>query len=278
MKALVVYKNETAACTIASELNDLLLSRGLFSDTIASRALPSITCPEADVAFVLGGDGTIIHAAIDLAGRGIPLVGINLGQIGFLSSMEPDNLPGCIDRILTRNYTIQKRMILRAKVTADNGAIQQWDALNDIVIKSCESHPITITVRKNYEFYSSYRGDGLICATPTGSTAYSYSAGGPVIDLDLPALALTPICPHMSSFRSVVLGLDSELGFCLESKYKSGLYVDGSKKLFLHQGDNISIKNSGLEALFINFTNGSNAERIACKHKELPNRLLFNYI
>ncbi len=278
MQAMVVYKNDPIACKIAGELSDLLRSRGLTVETIASQTLIGMPCPHADLAFVLGGDGTLIHTAIDLAGRDIPIVGINLGQVGFLSSIEPDGLTGSLDKILTRDYTIQKRIILKATVMTGNEAIQQWDLLNDIVIKSGAAHPISITIRKNKEFYCSYRGDGLICATPTGSTAYSYSAGGPVVDLALPALVVTPICPHMGNFRSVVVGLESQLEFCLESSYESGLYVDGNQGFLLHKGDNVSIKKSGKEALFVNLANAANAERIARKRKELDNRLVLNYI
>ncbi|HEX3011473.1 MAG TPA: NAD(+)/NADH kinase, partial [Syntrophomonadaceae bacterium] len=230
MKALVVYKNDTTAYNTAYELNDLLLARGLTAETMESRFLTNINCPLADLAFVLGGDGTIIHTAVSLAGRDIPIAGINLGQVGFLSSIEPNELTAGINKILAGNYIIQKRSIVQAGVIRTGKTITKSFAINDLVVKSSAAHPISITIRLNKQLYSRFRGDGLICATPSGSTAYSYSAGGPVIDLNLPALVITPICPHMSNFRSVVVSSDSELEFILDTDYETGLYIDGRKK------------------------------------------------
>jgi NAD+ kinase len=278
MKALVVYKNDTAAYNMASELYNTLFSRGLTVKLIESRILTNITCPVADLAFVLGGDGTMINSVLCLAYRDIPVVGINFGEVGFLSSIEPDELTGCIDKILAKHYVIQKRMIIKASIISDYETIQQWNALNDVVIKTCVAHPISITMRLNDEFYNRFRGDGLICATPSGSTAYSYSAGGPVIDLALPALVVTPICSHMSNFRSVVVSSESELGFNLETDYETGLYIDGKKKLSLKKGDYISIENADKEAQFIKLAPFNNAERIASKRKQLNIKLALNSI
>jgi len=273
MKALVIYKNDTAAYTLACELNNMLIVRGLTVKLIKSRALTEVTCPQADFAFVLGGDGTMISSALFLADRVIPIIGINCGTVGFLSSIEPDELPICIDRILCKHYSIQKRMIISASLTSNSETINQWNALNDVVVKTCVAHPISITIRLNEENYTSFRGDGLICATPSGSTAYSYSAGGPIIDLALSALVITPICPHMANFRSVVVSSEAELGFRLDTDYEAGLYIDGKKKISLQKDDYISIKNEGKEACFIKLTPTNNAERVIYKRKQITNKL-----
>ena len=273
MKALIVYKNDTAAYVLACELNNTLLARGLTVKLIESKAFTEINCPMADLAFVLGGDGTMISSALCLAGRDIPTVGINFGKVGFLSSIEPDELMGCIDKILAKHYAIQKRMIIKASINTNNETRYQCYALNDIVVKTCVAHPISITIRLNDEIYSSFRGDGLICATPSGSTAYSYSAGGPVIDLALPALVITPICPHMGNFRSVVVNAESKLEFCLDTNFETGLYIDGKKMISMQKGDYISIENSGIEASFVKLDPGNNAERIISKRKQSNRKL-----
>ncbi|MEN6327423.1 MAG: NAD(+)/NADH kinase [Syntrophomonas sp.] len=273
MKVLIIYKNDTEAYTMACELNKVLLARGLTVKLLEIRTLNKFNCPLADLAFVLGGDGTMISSALYLAGRDIPIVGINFGKVGFLSSIEPDELTVCIDNVLAKHYDIQKRMIIMASVVRNCKTLHQWKALNDIVVKTCIAHPISITIQLNEKFYSSFRGDGLICATPSGSTAYSYSAGGPVIDLALPALVITPICPHMANFRSVVVSSESKLGFCLDTDYESKLYIDGKQKISLHKGDYISIENSGIEAGFIKLAPFNNAEGIINKRKQLNRRL-----
>lgn len=269
MKALIIYKNDTAAYAKACELDNMLLARGLTTTLIESRALTKTDILQADLAFVLGGDGTVINSAISLAGRDIPIAGINFGRVGFLSSMEPDELAGCLDRILAGHYLTQKRMIIRASVISEGETRYQWNALNDIVIKTCMGHPISMNIRLNDENYCTFRGDGLICATPSGSTAYSYSAGGPIIDLDLPALVITPICPHMSIFRAVVVSAESRLGLVMDSEYESRLYIDGKKGIYIRKGDCISIENSGLEAGFIKLGAVNNAARVIYKRHQL---------
>lgn len=273
MKALIIYKNDATAYAMACELNNSLLARGLKVKLLESRTFTEINCPMADLAFVLGGDGTIISSALGLAGRDIPVAGINFGEVGFLSSIEPDELTAGIDKILNKRYVIQKRMIIKASIISNSETRHQWRALNDIVVKTSIAHPISITIRLNDEFYSRFRGDGLICATPSGSTAYSYSAGGPIIDLALPALVITPICSHMSNFRSVVINPESRLEFYLDTDYETGCFIDGNKMTSLKQGDHISIENSGIEASFIKFSSVANAERIKYKRQQAKRRM-----
>jgi Predicted sugar kinase len=273
VKTLIIYKNDTAAHSLACALNKELLNRGLNVKMVESRALSGQNCPAADLAFVLGGDGTIINSALCLAGRDIPIAGINFGKVGFLSSLEPNELTGCLDKILAKHYTIQKRMIIRASVRTNSEKKNQYYALNDIVVKTCAAHPISITTRLNGRIHCSFRGDGLICATPSGSTAYSYSAGGPVIDLELPALVITPICPHMDNFRSVVVRAESKLEFYLDTNFETGLFIDGEKIMLMQKGDCVSIEHTDMEASFVKLVPGNNAERIFLKRREFNKKL-----
>ncbi len=273
MKTLIVYKNDTPANALAYELNNNLKNRGINVKLIESQAFTEFNCPAADIAFVLGGDGTMMKCAPRLAGRDIPIAGINFGKVGFLSSIEPNELMGCLDKILAKHYTIQKRMIIRASVKTNSEKRHQGYALNDIVVKSCVAHPISVTVRLNAEIYCSFRGDGLICATPSGSTAYSYSAGGPVIDLGLPALVITPICPHMDNYRSVVVSAESKLEFYLDTNFETGLFIDGEKMMPMQKNDCVSIEPAGIEASFVKLVPGNNAERIFFKRKQTNRKL-----
>lgn len=163
-----------------------------------------------DLIIVLGGDGTILSVARDINSRyNIPILGVNIGNLGFLSSIEFKELDNALEKLKNREYNIQRRMLLKCESSNTEKPLR---ALNDIVIaKGTLSRIIKFEIYIDGKLYSTFKGDGLIIATPTGSTAYSFSAGGPFIYPDVDVITLTPICPHTKSMHPIVLNSNSSI-------------------------------------------------------------------
>ncbi|NLP37742.1 MAG: NAD(+)/NADH kinase [Firmicutes bacterium] len=171
-------------------------------ETIPAEAFAGIV----DIVIVLGGDGTILRAARRFSGMNLPLLGVNLGQMGFLAEVEPPNLEKALQKILAGNYKAEHRLMLSARVIRDGRPVSEHTALNDIVIsKGQSSRIIYLDTYVNDKHLETYPSDGIIIATPTGSTGYSLSAGGPIVNPALDVMIITPICPHLLHHRSVIV-------------------------------------------------------------------------
>ncbi len=263
MRVAVVYKNDLRARKLAIELGDNLMNRGIEHCLLDSMRLAETAAQlPVDFIFVLGGDGTLLQTARCLAGAGTPIMGVNLGTVGFLSSVEPESLQFCLDAILHREYDLEARIMIDAAVTRDDQVLYRGTALNDVVLRSRAPHAILVELRIDGKPHTTYRGDGIICATPTGSTAYSFSAGGPVIDTGLEALAITPICSHLSSSRPLVVNASSQLTLKLGSDYSTDLAVDGLEEFSLRKGDLVQIERSSLVTNLVHLQQVSRLERI----------------
>ncbi|MDI6870035.1 MAG: NAD(+)/NADH kinase [Bacillota bacterium] len=208
----------------------------------------AVLAEEVEAAVVLGGDGTLLSAAKPLAREGKPLLGINLGHLGFLSEIEIGEAEEALDRLLRGDYTIERRMMLVATVMRRGCAVEQHHALNDVVVnRGAVARIITLEAVAGDERIERFRGDGLIVATPTGSTAYSLAAGGPILAPQLEAILLTPICPHTLYARSLVLRPDARLKIrVLASSEEVALTVDGQVGQALTTGDELTIERSPL--------------------------------
>ncbi len=168
--------------------------------------------PGADLAIAVGGDGTLLGVARIAATHGVPLVGVNLGTLGFLTDVPKDELSELINAILDGRYTEEKRLMLDAEVKRDDEIVFDAVALNDVVIsRGAMGTMIEFAVAVDGEFIYSLRADGLIVATPTGSTAYALSSGGPILHPTLPAISLVPISPHTLSNRPIAIASTSEV-------------------------------------------------------------------
>ncbi len=166
---------------------------------------------DADIAVAIGGDGTILHCANHLIGTSAKLLGINTGRLGFLASMEQDQI-GEIARLQTGDYRVSKRMLLHGVLrNAVGETVEDFTALNDIVISRNYSRVIDLTVSRNGEILGQYRADGVIFSTPTGSTAYAFSAGGPIIEPEFSCVEMTLICPHAMAARPILFSPHNEL-------------------------------------------------------------------
>lgn len=205
-----------------------------------------------DIAVTVGGDGTIIHNAKYAALYHKPLLGINLGRVGFVANIEPDEMEE-LKKIVSGDYRIQKRMLLEITVDKD-GEKQKFTAVNEAVLhRDSLSNMVDFSVELNGERIISYRADGMMFSTPTGSTAYSFSAGGPVIEPDMHCILLTPVCPHALSSRQVVFGENSVLSARVhpDSTLKCYMTVDGQNYIPISSDDTITVKKSPLELQLI---------------------------
>ncbi len=198
-----------------------------------------------DAMIILGGDGTILQEATDCAIRSIPVLGINLGKIGFLTEIEEENLEEALDKLLTEDYRIEERMLLNFEIHKDGTCIYTNHALNDVVVsKSAGARLIEMELYADTELMYRYIADGLIIATPTGSTGYSISAGGPVVDPNMELYVATPICAHMLSVRSAVLSADKPIVIRLDSTYPDNeavINADGNVHGYISGADEVHI-------------------------------------
>ena len=204
---------------------------------------------KTDLVIVLGGDGTILKVARWVVPFGVPILGINLGQFGFLSQVRVKDLYSVLTKVLKKDYYIEKRILLSAKVVKSISLKKKKDiklsflSLNDIVVKNAVSaRVINLKVKLGDKQITEWVGDGLIVATPTGSTAYSLAAFGPIVYPTLPVLIVTPICPHLLSFRSLVLADSEVISIQVKSKSNVMLSIDGQEEINLGHNDIIQIK------------------------------------
>ncbi len=188
-----------------------------------------------DLSIVVGGDGTMLHVARSLAPYSVPLVGVNMGRLGFLTDISLNEMHEDIGRILDGEYEIEQRMMVNAEVIRNDEVIYSDNAFNDMVIgKSDMERLIEIQTYVDGDFVTKLRADGIIVATPTGSTAYALSAGGPIMHPQLEALIMVPICPHMLSQRPIALRASSIIDFNLINICERCAYVSLDGKIVFH--------------------------------------------
>jgi NAD+ kinase len=197
-----------------------------------------------DLAVVVGGDGTLLAGARLLAGREIPILAINYGGLGFLTAVTIQELYTDLERVLAGEFISDRRMMIEVTQMRSGAAIASHRALNDVVInKGTPAHMIEVEVRVDDEYMSTFRADGLIVATPTGSTAYNLSAGGPIVHPKLSAVLMTPICSHTLTNRPIVLPEEVRIVVTFNSQGEEGVYatVDGQVGLLLEGGDQLEV-------------------------------------
>ncbi|MGN0489197.1 MAG: NAD(+)/NADH kinase [Ruminococcus sp.] len=199
-----------------------------------------------DIAVTVGGDGTIIHNAKYAANANKPLIGVNVGRLGFAADVEPEHIDELLN-LLTGDYNIQNRMLLEVEVLHSNGTSESFIAVNDaIVARGQMSRIIDLTVFLNDSKITTYRADGLLFSTPTGSTAYALSAGGPVIYPEMECILITPVCPHSLISRPVLLNSDANLSVKVKAPENASiiLTIDGEINITLTDSDIVKIKKS----------------------------------
>jgi NAD+ kinase len=257
---VVAKKGEPEAIEAVRELLRLLEGRGsefFVESEVASvlkikgyqrKDIPSM----ADIIIVFGGDGTLLGVARLVGNLGIPILGVNLGGLGFITELSRDEVRGNIEMIFSEKCCFEERIMLSADVYRERKRIVQHNALNDVVLnKSALSRMVELDININKQYISTIRADGLIISTPTGSTAHSLSAGGPILYPTLESFLMTPICPHTLTSRPIVL---PDI-FTLEIKIKSGedvyLTLDGQAGFPLKIDDSVRIKKADYKTKFL---------------------------
>jgi NAD+ kinase len=210
---------------------------------------------KADVLLVLGGDGTMLNAARLAGERGIPILGVNMGGLGFLTEVRLENLYPSLERVFANDFVLDERLMLRTHIHRHGETVAQGEVLNDVVIsKGTLARMIELKIAIQGRFVTNLRGDGLIVSSPTGSTAYSLSAGGPIIDPAVQSLILTPICPHTLTHRPLIVPGNAEIEVTLTTKDDGAMAtLDGQVGVAITQGDTVVIQTSEHRTRLIRF-------------------------
>jgi len=198
----------------------------------------------ADLVVVLGGDGTLLSVARLVGKREVPILGVNLGSLGFLTEIPVSGIYGALESYLSGDSTISERMMLSVVLLRDGVEIGAWEALNDAVInKGAPAKIVTMDASVDGSFLATFKADGLIVSSPTGSTGYSLSANGPIVDPALDCLLITPICSHTLTNRPIVVGADAEITVTLDSRVENVmLTLDGQVGIPLEYRDVIVVR------------------------------------
>lgn len=253
-KTGIIYNAEhKSAEKVACELETILLAKGfpqVVKYKIPDKKEKFFADNDLGMAFIIGGDGTFLGAARYFAPYGIPLFGINTGRLGFLSQTNPANIKEGIEKIINGNFIIEERLMIKV---CHEDKEEYGTALNDVVIKGGEiSRTARLFLYINGRHVCDYRADGLIISTPTGSTAYTLSAGGPVVVPELEAFVIVPICPHSLTTRPIVIPADEqiEVRFNVDSSF---IYVtnDGQETIKIADEKSILITRSGYKAKLV---------------------------
>jgi NAD+ kinase len=201
---------------------------------------------KVDLVFVLGGDGTLLGVARHLAVHKLPILGINLGNLGFLSEAEPEDLHSAVDRVLRGDYHLEQRMMIEASIIRNGQVIHENIALNDVgIAKGSFGRMITLSVFVDDMFVDKYSGDGLIVSTPTGSTAYSLSCGGPIVSPNINVILVTPICPHRLNSRPFLVQKNQSVRVEVSATHNDmGVTIDGQVGYRVERNDTILIRKS----------------------------------
>ena len=209
---------------------------------------------KVDLLMVLGGDGTVIRAVRNMKDFSVPMFGINMGRLGFLVGTAPENINSACQMLWETKFTLDKRMLLHTEIIRDGKVLETFVSLNEMVVgQSSVARLVELSVKVNDELIADFRSDGLIVATPTGSTAHSLSAGGPILHPKMEAFILTPICPHSFNQKPIVITSEKIIEVAPMGKGKEDfcITIDGQISQDLEKGDIIRIKKHPYKAKFL---------------------------
>lgn len=253
---IAVKPNDEQALQLAGELRAWLKSRGclVIFEAQSLGGLPADAyAPIEDMAdqvglmIVLGGDGSLLSAGRNFIGKSTPILGINLGRLGFLTDTPIGNMFDTVQDILDGNLKTRRHFSLQADAWRGNQHLGTGHAMNDVILqRATQPRMIELEMYARDQFMFRMRGDGIVLATPAGSTAYALSAGGPIVHPDIDAISVVPVCPHSLSNRPIVIPASDTIELRLtESHIAAGLNLDGREHLELQQGDRVRIRKSG---------------------------------
>ncbi|GFO60373.1 NAD kinase [Geomonas silvestris] len=257
--AIIAKVHDPRCLGVAEELIDWLtqreivprveehLSKQLRHPGLAESAESSEVATGADLVVVLGGDGTLIAACRMVGSREVPILGVNLGSLGFLTEITLDEMYPAMERCLAGDFELSQRMMLLAQVLRGGEQIERHRVLNDVVInKGALARIVDMETSVDGRHLTTFKADGLIISTPTGSTGYSLSANGPIIHPALNCISITPICPHTLTNRPLVVGADASIAIRIDAQEDEAVFLtlDGQVGVKLICGDQVHIKKS----------------------------------
>ncbi|MBI5047615.1 MAG: NAD(+)/NADH kinase [Deltaproteobacteria bacterium] len=251
---IVAKLNKPEAVKISHDIVKWLTDRGVevyLDNELAARLSHPKSCsatklPDAvELIIVLGGDGTMLYAARLIGENKIPILGVNLGNLGFLTAIKMNEIYPVLDRVIKDDFETEERMMLSVRMQRNDGSVSKYTILNDVVIKGALARLISVEARINKEYVTTYRADGLIISTPTGSTAYSLSAGGPILYPTIHSIIVAPICPFNLTNRPVVIPDWMTVEISPRPDHDNVmLTLDGQVDIPLKRGDIIEVKRS----------------------------------
>lgn len=255
---VIANMNKDEGLKMASSVTEYLRSKGcqaekagisrVYGDSSSQDDIVKSVPDDTEAVIALGGDGTIIQIAAALAKKKIPLLGINLGTLGYLAEVDKDNIEPTLDRLIADDYEIEERMMLKGSVVKDGEDIGTYRALNEVVImRTGAVRVIRYDIYVNDRLLNSYDADGIIVSTPTGSTGYNMSAGGPIVEPDAKVILMTPVSAHTLNSRSIVLSPDDKLKIAIaqsrvETPQGTQVCFDGGKCFDVSPGDYVEIE------------------------------------
>jgi NAD+ kinase len=265
---LVTHPTRPEAISTANKLTKLLTGKqiNVFATIKTDGANDFKATDQIDLAVVLGGDGTMLRAAEIFRGKQVPILGINLGHVGFLAEIERPSLTEIVDAIASGTFSIEERMSLNYQLLRGGKVIQTGWALNEVVVERNDHQMIDLFVQIDHRPLSRWWCDAVICATPTGSTAYAYSAGGPVVWPEVDALVLLPLAAHALFSKPMVVSPHSEIAIDLESD-SADLNADGIRRTKLQKNDRIVLTSDKEDVLLAHIKPATFTDRIVAKFK-----------
>lgn len=276
---IITNKYKDTERRLTTEISEYIKKKGgtchcFFSsgDNVSAAApQPSEIPPETECVLVLGGDGTLIRAAATLVDSRIPLIGVNLGNLGYLCELEENNVFPALEQLMQDEYVVEQRMMLEGYGVVSGQQAEPGIAFNDIVIlRSGTLSVVRLSVYVNGEFLNAFRADGIIVSTPTGSTGYNMSAGGPIVDPKAQMILITPINPHTLNSRSIVIGAEDEVVVKLDERRSQkdemvAVSFDGDNAIKLAVGDSFVIRKAKETARICKLSNESFLEILSKK-------------
>ncbi|MFY7762576.1 MAG: NAD kinase [Candidatus Nanopelagicus sp.] len=265
---LVTHPMRAEAISAANEIAKLLIAKHIkvYStiDTVGANSFSD--SDQVDLAVVLGGDGTMLRAAQICRGKNTPILGINLGHVGFLAEIDRPSVAQIVDSISAGSFTVEERMSLNYQLQRGGKTILDGWALNEVLVERNDHQMIDLFVQIDHRPLSRWWCDSVICATPTGSTAYAYSAGGPVVWPEVDALVLLPLAAHALFSRPMVVSPNSEIVLDLESA-SADLNADGIRRTKLEKSDRIILTSAKEDVLLAHIKAATFTDRLVAKFK-----------
>jgi NAD+ kinase len=256
--AVAAHVSVTGGIVLAEEIARFLLNQGVEHaawGTLQDTALiERLEGGEFEMLLALGGDGTMLRAGCIAAPLGIPVLGVNLGRFGFLTEIQQDQYPELLPLLLQGRYRLEERMLLRAQHVRDGKILDSWHVINEVVVCRGEYvRPIQVHAYVDGYLLSRYVADGLIAATPTGSTAYALAAGGPILPPDLRNILIIPVAPHLSVDRAIILSEGSGVTMTVHTTHQAVMSVDGRAAIPMLDGDSVEVNSNNFSLRFVRF-------------------------